>query len=117
MKPTVNRLPFLGGCSVRPVRADSMGMPWVGSIIPTRAAGLDDKAQRLRRERDEKRRIVTGDSGFARALDEAELASVEATEAVEHALAPEPAESEEGREDREKHGFNDPRGSNLDIQG
>jgi hypothetical protein len=92
-------------------------MPWVGSIIPNRAAGLDDKAQRLRRERDEKRRIATDERGFARALDEAELASVEPTEIIEQALAPEPAETEEGREDREKHGFLDPRGGALDIKG
>lgn len=95
-------------------------MPWIGSIIPNKAAGLDDKAQRLRRDRDEKRRIVTDERGFTRALDEAELASVEKTEILEQSLAVEAAETEEGREDREKHGFTphpDPRGGALDIKG
>ena len=95
-------------------------MPWIGSIIPNRAAGLDDKAQRLRRDRDEKRRITTDERGFARALDEAELTSVEHIENVDEAVAPAPGETEEGHEDREKHGFTphpDPRGGSLDIKG
>ncbi len=96
-------------------------MPWIGSIIPNnRAAGVDDKAHRLRRDRDEKRRITKDERGFARALDEAELASVEHVENVDEAVAPAPGETEQGREDREKRGFHappDPRGGALDIKG
>jgi len=92
-------------------------MPWIGSIIPNRAAGLDDKAHRVRREREEKKRITTDERGFARALDEAELASVERVESVDDAVAPAPGETEQGREDREKRGFLDPRGGALDIKG
>ena len=84
-------------------------MPFIGSIIPASVAGLDPKAQRLRREREEKKQVVRSGE-FARALDEAELTSVEEIEEAEESRAAKEVGTEEGREDREKMGYYEPGG-------
>lgn len=85
-------------------------MAFIGSIIPANVAGLDPKAQRLRREREEKKQIVRAGE-FARALDEAELSSVEEVEQAEGARPVQEVGTEEGREDREKLGYYEPGGT------
>lgn len=84
-------------------------MAFIGSIIPANVAGLDPKARRLRRERDEKKQVVRSGE-FARALDEAELSSVEEAEEAEASREVQEVSSEEGREDREKLGYYEPGG-------
>lgn len=98
-------------------------MPFIGSIIPHRVAGLDPKAQRLRREREEKKR-ATGPDESTRSGDEAELSSVEQIEAPEALRGPKAPDSEEGREDREKLGYYEPDGTlthnpppSIDLEG
>lgn len=86
---------------------DHNGMPFLGGIIPTNAAGIDRPDLRQVRERDERKRIKDS-RGFKRALDEAELSAVSSVELPESVNAIEGNESEEGHEDRTEHGFYGP---------
>ena len=98
-------------------------MPFIGSIIPHNVAGLDPKAQRLRREREE-RKLVSKTGDTTRTGDEAELSSVEEIEEAEAPQRTKAPESEEGREDREKLGYYEADGTlthpsppSIDLEG
>jgi hypothetical protein len=84
-------------------------MPFVGSIIPANIVRVDAGVRKAQRDREDKKR-PEGEGSFSRALDEAELHSVERVEQPEAPQAAPPPESELSREDREKHGYYDPSG-------
>ena len=82
-------------------------MPFIGSIIPANVSGID--RQRKASKREEPRKAGEA-SAFQRAMDEAELSSVEAAEATVHPHSVKRADAEESREDRTRRGYYGPGG-------
>ncbi|MEO1128156.1 MAG: hypothetical protein AAFX05_00445 [Planctomycetota bacterium] len=98
-------------------------MPFIGSIIPRNVAAPDTTAEKLRRAREDKKRTDKA-SAFSEILDEAELASVEEIRETERSQEAQELATEEGTEDRQKHGSYQPGGMippqrkpTIDIKG